>query len=198
MKKVSLFLVFFTILPCALCLAADPDIRLPQADGSPGTNGHITWPSPRFSDNGNGTVSDNLTGLMWMKEANCVDTYDITVGANTRLDGKLTWAEAHTFAQMVNSGAISCSVTTTYTNWRVPNRREIWSLTDFSQRTDPPYGDSALPAGHPFINHESIYWTSTSYRQDPASAWVYYLDDPRLDYQNKGIYYFVWLCRGGN
>ena len=28
-------------------------------------------PAPRFSDNGNGTVSDTLTGLVWLKNANC-------------------------------------------------------------------------------------------------------------------------------
>ncbi|MGA9347827.1 MAG: hypothetical protein WBW48_03355 [Anaerolineae bacterium] len=26
----------------------------------------VTWPSPRFTDNGNGTVTDNLTGLIWL------------------------------------------------------------------------------------------------------------------------------------
>ena len=32
-----------------------------------GTN----WPSPRFTDTGDGTVTDNLTGLMWLKDGNC-------------------------------------------------------------------------------------------------------------------------------
>ncbi len=31
----------------------------------------VAWPSPRFMDNGNGTVTDNLTGLIWLKDANC-------------------------------------------------------------------------------------------------------------------------------
>ena len=31
----------------------------------------VTWPSPRFTDNTNGTVTDNLTGLIWLKNANC-------------------------------------------------------------------------------------------------------------------------------
>ena len=29
------------------------------------------WPVPRFTDNENGTVTDNLTGLIWLKNANC-------------------------------------------------------------------------------------------------------------------------------
>lgn len=31
----------------------------------------LAWPSPRFTDNGNGTVTDNLTGLIWLKNADC-------------------------------------------------------------------------------------------------------------------------------
>ncbi len=30
----------------------------------------VAWPNPRFTDNANGTVNDNLTGLMWTKDAN--------------------------------------------------------------------------------------------------------------------------------
>ncbi len=32
----------------------------------------IAAPSPRFTDNGNGTVTDNLTGLVWLKDGNCI------------------------------------------------------------------------------------------------------------------------------
>ena len=31
----------------------------------------VPWPSPRFTDKGDGTVTDNLTGLIWLKDANC-------------------------------------------------------------------------------------------------------------------------------
>ena len=30
----------------------------------------VAWPNPRFTDNGDGTVTDNLTGLMWTQNAN--------------------------------------------------------------------------------------------------------------------------------
>ena len=36
----------------------------------------ITWPNPRFTDNGVGTVTDNLTGLIWLKDANCFGPRD--------------------------------------------------------------------------------------------------------------------------
>src|SRR5215831_10404550 len=31
----------------------------------------VAWPTPRFTDNNNGTITDNLTGLIWLKNANC-------------------------------------------------------------------------------------------------------------------------------
>ena len=34
----------------------------------------MTWPVPRFTDNEDGMVTDNLTGLMWLKDANCIAT----------------------------------------------------------------------------------------------------------------------------
>ena len=41
-----------------------------------GDDGHIQagapWPSPRFFDNGDGTVTDYLTGLIWLKDAECL------------------------------------------------------------------------------------------------------------------------------
>ena len=34
----------------------------------------VEWQNPRFTDNGDGTVTDNLTGLIWLKDANCFGT----------------------------------------------------------------------------------------------------------------------------
>ena len=31
----------------------------------------VAWPDPKFTDNGNRTVTDNLTGLTWLKDTNC-------------------------------------------------------------------------------------------------------------------------------
>src|SRR5210317_2432615 len=36
----------------------------------------VAWPDPRFTDNDNGTVTDNLTGLIWLKKANCFGQLD--------------------------------------------------------------------------------------------------------------------------
>ena len=53
----------------------------------------VAWPIPRFTDNINGTVTDNLTRLIWMKNANAF--------------GTKTWADALTTANGLKSGVAS-------------------------------------------------------------------------------------------
>ena len=38
------------------------------------TKAGVPWPNPRFTNNGDGTMTDNLTGLMWLRDANCMMT----------------------------------------------------------------------------------------------------------------------------
>ena len=44
----------------------------------------LPWPAPRFIDNGDGTVMDNLTGLMWTKNGNPLGS---TCTWNSAIDG---------------------------------------------------------------------------------------------------------------
>src|SRR5262249_33933161 len=46
------------------------DANFPQRDDGALRKG-VALPSPRFTDNQNGTITDNLTGLIWLKNANC-------------------------------------------------------------------------------------------------------------------------------
>ena len=73
----------------------------------------VASPSPRFIDKGDGTVIDNLTGLMWAKNAN--------------LFGQRTWNNALSDANNLSLGTV-CGIP--YTDWRLPNRFELESLLD--------------------------------------------------------------------
>ncbi|MBI5756026.1 MAG: SBBP repeat-containing protein [Nitrospirae bacterium] len=140
----------------------------------PGDDGElkmgVSWPNPRFRDNNDGTVIDNLTGLMWTKDANL-------------LSRTLSWQEALNYVADMNSGIYP---NFGYTNWRLPNREEILSLIDFS-RFNP-----ALQYGHPFINvqytsgqlgQNVAYWTSTTYAGLSNYAWIDFIGNGTL-----GIY----------
>ena len=71
-----------------------------------------------FTDNGDGTVTDNNTGLMWQQDPG----------------EKMTWVEA---AAMVEDFQLAG-----YEDWRLPTIKELYSLMDFTGNTiDTPYID---------------------------------------------------------
>jgi hypothetical protein len=100
----------------------------------------VTSPIPRFTDNGDGTVTDNLTGLMWTKDANLYE--------------RKIWGTALDHANNLSLGSDGCG--TSYTDWRLPNVKELQSLIDFGNEAP------ALSSGHPFINVGDKYWSSTT------------------------------------
>ena len=72
----------------------------------------IALPSPRFTDNGNGTVTDNLTGLIWLKNANCIGaSYPQLDQEGVPGDGAVDWSNALNFVAGINAGIYDCSDT---------------------------------------------------------------------------------------
>jgi hypothetical protein len=139
----------------------------------------VVSPSPRFIDNGDGTVTDNLTGLMWAKDANLAKS-------------TMTWNAAIDYANNKVSLGTSCGGE--YTDWRLPNRNELNSLIDVSNFVP------ALPSGHPFFNVQSSnYWSSTTlaYYND-SYAWDVHMIYGYVSSTSKTYDYYVWPVRGGN
>ena len=104
-------------------------------------------PPFRFVDNGDGTVTDLFTKLVWLKQADCADdlSWDQAVLLGRALTGiPPTWR---------------CGLTdaTAQDVWRLPNVHELLSLVDFDSTT-------GLPPNHPFTgNPGGYYWTSTTF-----------------------------------
>lgn len=154
----------------------------------------ISWPSPRLIDNGDGTVTDNLPGLMWLKDTNCmVSNYSGFDNDGTTGDGRVTWQHALEFVAGINNGEYpNCG--SNYNDWRLPNRKELFSIVDYS-RYNP-----VLPQRYLFTNVQSnqveytFYWSSTSFGQ---YAWLLDMFDGRILFRNKNTGYYVWPVRGG-
>lgn len=145
----------------------------------------IAWPVPRFTDNGNGTVTDNLTGLIWLKNANCTTT----VGGIYRTSGNLTWENAFTWINALRSGYCGLTDASVAGQWRLPNLNELESLID--EQTFFP----SLPIGHPFASVQtSYYWSSSSYTN---YAWVVSMYEGSMTYVNKTTKLYVWPVRAG-
>jgi len=132
--------------------------------------------SPRFTNNGNGTVRDNLTGLIWLKNADCF--------------GLVNWATAIVDASSLASGSCGLTDGSVAGDWRLPNANELASLTDFGQALP------ALPPGHPFAGiHIDNSWTSTSYQPDAHLVWTVYMNNGDLDLGFKTDPAHVWPVR---
>lgn len=156
--------------------------------------------TPRFTDNANGTVTDNVTGLIWSTQANCIASiYPGYDNDGTLGDGKVTWQHALDFIVGVNNATYNCGDTSNggsnQSDWRLPNIVEMLSLVDYSQ------GKPALPIGHPFGSITSAisysYWSSTTLWSNGASARVVDYWDGIGSYISKTASMYVWAVRGG-
>ena len=132
----------------------------------------VAWPDTRFHDNGNGTVTDSLTGLMWTKNANQAGI-------------SMNFQQALNYVQTVNTGG--------YNDWRLPNKKELQSLIDYSQY------NPALPRGNPFTNVHTFYVSSTTWSYDPNYVWYVNMVVGGMGYNPKGAIndQCAWPVRAG-
>ena len=135
-------------------------ISYASGDDTSSSKGAV-WPVTRFTDNANGTVSDQLTGLVWLKNAGCFSP--------------MNWATALTSANQLANGACGLTDGSTAGQWRMPNANELESLVDVS-RTNP-----SVSSGSPFanINLTSAYWSSTTYMALTSNAMAIRFSDGR-------------------
>jgi len=154
----------------------------------------VPLPVPRFTvNNPDGTVTDNLTGLMWLQDFNCP--------AQT-----LSWLEALDAVAELNtsfmmSGQACDAYTATFDDWRLPNVRELHSLVHFGF-SNPALSDAAGTAiwttnGDAFTNVQaSAYWSSTTFEFFPSHALDVDFFDGFVDSVNKTFNRFVLPVRG--
>ncbi|RJQ55605.1 MAG: DUF1566 domain-containing protein [Nitrospiraceae bacterium] len=134
---------------------------------------------PRFIDSGDGTITDNLTGLIWMKDAG-------SIGVNY-------WGNAVQSCNTLANGYYGLSDGSQAGDWRLPNVRELYSLIDF-ERYNP-----ALPDSHLFINVMYNYWSSTTYAGNPNNAFYLNPNNGFMSYANKsGANVYVLCVRDGS
>ncbi|MDO9530687.1 MAG: DUF1566 domain-containing protein [Deltaproteobacteria bacterium] len=162
-----------------------------NAYGRTGTDGDlkkgVAWPTPRFTDNNNGTVTDKLTGLIWMK--------------NAQAFGAINWVAALTAANGLAEPAKGLTDGSVAGDWRLPNVRELQSLIDYG------YSGPALPntlgtgkweEGSPFQGVQSgNYWSSSTTASNVSFAWSVNFLEGYVNYNGQSSNYYVWCVRGG-
>jgi hypothetical protein len=147
----------------------------------------VAWPTPRFTDNNNGTVTDNLTKLIWMKNANAF--------------GVKNWADALTTANTLASGSGDLNDGSNAGDWRLPNLRELQSLMDYafySPALPNTLGTGKWAEGNPFQGvQSSAYWSSSTYVNGTIWAWFVNFYVGLVNGSDKSNSNHVWCVRGG-
>ena len=152
----------------------------------------VEWPNPMYTDNENGTVTDNLTGLIWLKNANCF--------------GVRHWDEAITDCNVLADGQCGLTDGSSGGDWRLPNLRELFSLLDhkfYEPALSNSAGTGQWTLGDPFINlvtpiNSSLYWSSTTYAKGSDAAFYVNLYHGGVDGSGKLGLIFFWPVRGGH
>ena len=150
----------------------------------------VASPTPRFTDNNNGTVTDNLTKLIWMKNASI-------------FTGPRTWADAMSTAEALKHDTFGLTDGSQPGDWRLPNVRELLSLVNYGwsgPALPNTLGTGRWAEGNPFQGvYGSLYWSSTTWcpPDTPNYAWYVNLFDGRADSWLKSNYCYVWCVRGG-
>jgi len=154
----------------------------------------VPWPTPRFSNSGDGTVTDNLTGLVWLEDASCADL------PGTLAEGKATWGGARAAADALANGTCGLSDGSSAGQWRLPTVKELLSLVHHgyaSPAVPNTAGTGQWSPGDPFIGVENFkYWSSTFYTNG-SDAWQVETDQGRALWWSLVGEVFVWPVRGG-
>lgn len=142
----------------------------------------VAWPAPRFTDNGDGTMTDNLTGLMWLQDAHCLGFQNWQYGAAREIDSLNYYPET-----------CDCQgYTASYYDWRMANVNELESLVHAGQ-----HNTASWLTGQGFVNVQALhYWSSTIFAYNTNYArlvnmWVGY-----VEYEDKIGARPIWAVRG--
>jgi hypothetical protein len=169
------------------------DLNTPQRDDGALEEG-VELPTPRFIDKGNGTIKDHLTGLIWLKNANCP-------GAARQWQQALDDVASLNKTGKMNS--IDCGDTSGKrgshrTDWRLPNIRELHSLVDFAfigPAISNAAGTGQGSSSDPFLNFGGPYWSSTTVANS-TFAWLVFFAHGIVDGDSKSNFNFVLAVRG--
>ncbi|MHC1727281.1 MAG: DUF1566 domain-containing protein [Syntrophobacteraceae bacterium] len=156
----------------------NPDYPANTWNEYPGNGGPgVDWPSPRFVDNGDKTLTDKLTGLMWAKEA----TANVEA-CNETLSPALLWKDALEYIQCLNQGSYLG-----HNDWRMPNVMEFLSTVNWDNGQSIFRNVAVLPSNP--NEYSNSFWTSDSGLSNPEYAVISEASGP-----NAGPGRVEWKC----
>ncbi|MCI5117626.1 MAG: DUF1566 domain-containing protein [Candidatus Electrothrix sp. LOE1_4_5] len=165
----------FLLLICLSLAVTVHAAQVCQTDSMPAST-----PDSQLIDNGDGTITDSKTGLMWKQ---CLEGVSGNL-CDTGSPASFTWQEALQQPGVVNKAGGFAG----HTDWRLPNIRELVSLVE-EQCYDPAINLNRFPN-----TPSSSVWSGSP---SPSAAWYVNFNSGGSNDGSRVNYSAVRLVRGG-
>lgn len=141
--------------PDGICYATDgASVNCDGSEGYPGQDGAFTEPARSYTNNGDGTVTDNVTELMWQQDGQDAGN-------------SLTHSQALTYIDGLNTAVLGG-----HDDWRLPTVQELITLVDLSRNLPSINQDNGFTVeSGTNTDYPGVYWTSTDRATDSDQAW---------------------------
>ena len=131
-----------------------------------------------FTDNGDGTVKDQATNLVWQK-------------CSQGLSGSTCSSGTATTATWTNAVSYCNSLSLASKTWRLPNSNESKTIVDYTKSSSPAIDSTAFPA-----TIANYYWSSTTYAPSTTVAYYFNFGDGYVGNTNKTSLNYVRCVSG--
>jgi hypothetical protein len=192
-----------------LCLSKDAfAFRLPDSDqrkcyqavspyseipcAGTGQDGAYVINPLSYTDNGDGTVTDNNTGLMWQK---CSVGQNNDASCSGTASGFNWFTATGTYNNVNNPSSLNAcgSVVSGYNDWRLPTNKELVTIVDYALAYPGPTINSTI-----FPNTLAWgYWTSTLWAGGAYNGWHVNFNHGDDSLSNVQTGWYVRCVRGG-
>lgn len=132
-----------------------------------GEDHDYAYNAPSYTDNGDGSITDTVTGLVWQKQGDAT---------------KRTWDASNAYCSSLNISGL--------TGWRLPTRMELLTIVDYGT-----FGPSVNAVFFPGT-FSSGYWSSSDYANDTTKAWSVYFQNGYTNGNFKTTSFYVRCVHG--
>jgi len=162
----------------------------------------------RFVDNGDGTVTDQKTGLVWEKKENLDGNADFSDPHDA--DNTYTWSgganapDGTVFTELLFAlnggtspdGVVTSGCFTGHCDWRLPTIEELTGIVDATQGT---CANGSGPCIDPTLGPMQAdgYWSATTFSRNLSTAWLMDFSSGNTAHGDKAIRFFARAVRGG-